>query len=426
MKTGFAKQSITPKFPVYLSGFAKERKSTGKLDDLYVKVMVIENDDELYGVFAYDLVGIDHLILDQVKDAMRSRNLKEENFLFAATHTHSGPGGILETRNGLLKPAEELFVKTDICQVNRITESSILALESAIANIKEASIYYATDTLDGVGDNRNNKNYKGDRNIHALFVEQEDGHKAVLLNYACHPTVLNFTNNKVSADFPGAIQKAMEPHGYDMSIYLNGSCGDISTRFSRQGSDEKEVLRYGKLFEEKLLQMREAANKIDIHEIKFTHVTKTLQLKKADTIEHAEVELDVCMKQLDNAIAQGISGSDLRLIESYKEGAEANLRLAKNAIALKTYDVNILFIEINQHFTVCVPGELFSELSNPYVNEYVNFVGYANGYVGYFADRIAYDQYCYEALSSPFEKGQGEEMMAYIETEIKRLSGKDK
>ena len=52
--------------------------------------------------------------------------------------------------------------------------------------------------------------------------------------------------------------------------------------------------------------------------------------------------------------------------------------------------------------------------SNPLQNENVHFVGYANGYLGYFADKVAYDSFCYEALSSPFDKGEGERMMIFI------------
>ncbi len=425
MKVGFAKQCITPDFPVYLSGYDAKRESRDKLDDLYVKVIVTEKDGELFGVFSYDLLAVDHLIIDEMKDAVRNHGLKEENFLFAATHTHSGPGGTVETRNGLLHSAQDLFMKTDLASVHEIVKRSIMALEEAIADQKEAVLYYAQDTLAHVGDNRNSRELKGNHDIAALFIEQEEGKKAILLNFACHPTVLNSANVKASADFPGAIHHVMQEHGYDMNVFLNGSCGDISTRFSRQGADEKEVLRYGRMFEEKLLEMRKRASVVTIEDLRYVHAVKTLDLKKADSVEHAQKELDACKQRLEEARANGVTGSDLRLIESYKEGADANLRFAKCAFSMKSYDVNIMFIKINQHIIVCVPGELFSELSNPLQNEHVHFIGYANGYMGYFADEAAYDNFCYEALSSPFQKGQSEMMMAFIAQEINTLLGKE-
>lgn len=425
MKIGFAKECITPEFPVYLSGYAAERRSTEKLDDLYVKVVVAQKDGELFGIFNYDLLAVDHLIMDEMKNAIRDHGWKEENFLFAATHTHSGPGGIVETRNGLLRPAEEIFIKTDLLLIHYIVKQSIMALEEAVADQKEAVLYYAQDTLAHVGDNRNSRQFKGNNDLAAVFIEQEEGKKAVLLNFACHPTILNGANTKISADFPGAIQRVMQDRGYDMSMFLNGSCGDISTRFSRQGADEKEVLRYGCMFEDKLTEMRRHARIISIDDLRCRHMVKTLELKKADRIDHAQKELDACMKRLEEARANGVSGSDLRLIESYKEGADANLRLAKYAFAIERCDVNIMFMKVNDHIIVCVPGELFSELSNPLQNEQVHFIGYANGYMGYFADEAAYDNFCYEALSSPFKKGQSEMMMAFIAQEINTLLGKE-
>ena len=81
MKVGFAKQCITPDFPVYLSGYDAKRESRDKLDDLYVKVIVTEKDGELFGVFSYDLLAVDHLIIDEMKDAVRNHGLKEENYV---------------------------------------------------------------------------------------------------------------------------------------------------------------------------------------------------------------------------------------------------------------------------------------------------------------------------------------------------------
>ena len=48
MKIGLSQQCITPAFPVHLGGFSIERISNQKLDDLYVKVMVVE---KRWGIF---------------------------------------------------------------------------------------------------------------------------------------------------------------------------------------------------------------------------------------------------------------------------------------------------------------------------------------------------------------------------------------
>lgn len=113
MKIGFAQRCITPALPIRLSGYAGKRIAENVLDDLFVKAMVYQRGNETYGILSYDLIGIDDVVIRQLKEGMKKLDLKQENFLFAATHTHSGPGGVLETREGLLKPAADIFVETD-------------------------------------------------------------------------------------------------------------------------------------------------------------------------------------------------------------------------------------------------------------------------------------------------------------------------
>lgn len=411
MKIGFAQRCITPALPIRLSGYAGKRIAENVLDDLFVKAMVYQRGNETYGVLSYDLIGIDDVVIRQLKEGMKKLDLKQENFLFAATHTHSGPGGVLETREGLLKPAADIFVETDPALAAYIAQKSLEALEEAVGTCKETAVSIALSTLDHVGDNRNSRDLKGNRDIAAAFFRQEDGRKAVILNYACHPTVMNYKNQKVSADFPGAVAACMEQHGYDVCMYLNGSCGDISTRFSRRSSDSGELLRYGHMFEEKLLGMERDARPVEIHDFAVSYETIRMDLKRPGDIEEAERELEACEKRLQEAKQGGIGGSDLRVLESRKEGAQCNLALAQNPYTMTSCDVSVMFLNINRHIFVCVPGELFSELSNPLQTERVHFIGYANGYLGYFADESAYDHFYYEALSSPFEKGQGERLM---------------
>lgn len=76
-------------------------------------------------------------------------------------------------------------------------------------------------------------------------------------------------------------------------------------------------------------------------------------------------------------------------------------------------------MKINRFNFVGVPGELYSELSNPIKTDEVNFVSYANGYFGYFVNANAFDKNYYEAQSSPYRYGEAEKMMKIIEAKIK-------
>ncbi|MEG1474978.1 MAG: neutral/alkaline non-lysosomal ceramidase N-terminal domain-containing protein [Longicatena sp.] len=421
MKIGFAKSIITPEFPVLLSGFAVNRKSFGKLDDLYVKVIIYEHNGKNYGVITFDLVAIDSLIIDRVNSILKEQKLDEDNFVCIATHTHSGPCGIVNTDNGVLKPVKEVFGETNFELIEFIVEQTKVAIHDAIQGLKESVIRYRKDVLSDIGNNRNSRELKGNDEIVSLSIEQVKGKKIMLTFFSCHPTVLNSENLMVSADYPGAINTMLEAEGYLMNIFFNGSCGDISTRFSRKESSAQELNRYAKMFVNKMKEMNKSSEKFEIEDIKYVHKNISLKTKKIMSEKEAKIKLDECTNKYNMAKLTQISSSELRVIESLMEGAQANLRLAKNAYNFAEMNIHITLVKINNKIIVFVPGELFSELSNDIQNDDTIFVGYANGYVGYFANLDAYNNSCYEALSSPFEKGESEKMIDFIKEEIRTL-----
>lgn len=424
MKIGFAKQRITPALPKQLAGYAAKRVANEVLDDVYVKVLLLEKDAQHYGLVAYDLCAIDGLLIQEVKNEFVKHGLLADHFLFTATHTHSSFGGMIDTVHGVNRAAEGIFVPTDKRLIQAVADISIQAIMEACEDLQEGRLYVAKGLLHDIGNNRNSLEYAGNDRLLAVFAEQTQGKKISIMNFACHPTVLNDQNQKISADYPGAIDAYMMQQGYAMNIFLNGSCGDISTRFSRQGSGYEEVQRYGILGGEALLALRRKAKEITPEDIIIKQLHCSLQMKQPDTIEHAKAALEEKEAALQTAIEQGVSGSALRLQESFVEGAQANLRHASCGLHQKRYDVELSIWKFDTEAFLCIPGELFSELSNPLQDEHTHVIGYANGYLGYFADGKAYDHACYEALSSPFERGEGEAMMLQLQQALNELKGR--
>lgn len=423
--TGFAQQCITPALPVGLAGFGTKRTAEAVLDDLFVKAAVYQREDGIYGILAFDLIAVDELIIRRMKDGMEAMHLKQENFLFTATHTHSGPGGGLKTGEGLLAPSVGIFLETNPALIEEIAESSLQALREAVAGLKRTAVLCARGTLEQVGDNRNSRELEGDNRIAAAFLEQEEGKRAVIWHFACHPTVLNGANERISADFPGAAAACMKEQGYEVCMFVNGSCGDISTRFSRRGSHEGELLRFGRIFQDALLTLRSQAKPVKIGAFAAARNTCRLKVKQAEGIKQAQARLDACNKRLREAKQNGADGAYLRVLESYREGAESSLALAQKPYSVSGYEVPVQFVRINRHVFVCIPGELFSELSNPLRDGRMHFIGYANGYAGYFADEAAYDRFYYEAQSSPFQRGEGEQLMRFAARAAEELPGKE-
>src|SRR5581483_7334063 len=69
-----------------------------------------------------------------------------------------------------------------------------------------------------------------DPTVNALQVKDADGKtRAVLVNYACHPSVLGPDNYEYSADYPGAMKRYIEAQiPGATALFVQGGAGDIN------------------------------------------------------------------------------------------------------------------------------------------------------------------------------------------------------
>lgn len=91
---GCAQARITPEQLFWMGGFAaRTRPADGTLDDLWVKVLVLEAPDGGRGVLvSADLLGFPKWFYDRLCLGLQRRhNLTRSQIRLAASHTHSGP-----------------------------------------------------------------------------------------------------------------------------------------------------------------------------------------------------------------------------------------------------------------------------------------------------------------------------------------------
>jgi len=86
--------------------------------------------------------------------------------------------------------------------------------------------------------NRRELNTENDYHFQDANTTGEDGSKALLYNFGCHPTVLHEQNHLISADFPGTVASLLteQVNNLKFAVFFNGAAGDVSTRFYRQKS----------------------------------------------------------------------------------------------------------------------------------------------------------------------------------------------
>jgi hypothetical protein len=329
--------------------------------------------------------------------------------LVTAVHTHSSFGGIFDTAVGIKRELRSMFGETDEALLAMLAERCARAVKEAMADMAETDIRFSKGSIDRLGTNRHSPELPHDRDLFIIELFRADGKKILLYNLSCHPTVLNGGNLLISADFPGTVASRLRGD-YDMVVFVNGSAGDVSTRFTRRESSFAECDRLGTLAAGRIMELTAAAGAAEpLERVELTYHEFCLKEAAVDEADAAETKLAAARRRLDVVKSSAAGAGEIRYAESFVEAAFLNLKKAKAAggrpagdIALRT---GILFI--NDKTILCVPLELFSSLRLK-SRIPVELFGYANAVKGYLADMAAYESLDYEALSSPFAAGEGE------------------
>ncbi|MDR2144486.1 MAG: neutral/alkaline non-lysosomal ceramidase N-terminal domain-containing protein, partial [Treponema sp.] len=427
------KKDITPDFPVPLAGYqAKDRFSEGIHDRLYARCLAFTGGTKPVVLLHLDLLFPDGPCVDRIRKNIEPLGLTKDNLLVCSTHTHSGYGGFLDTGKGLgraLLPLNGAFDEKIAGFLDaKCREAVTEALDNSGADKTSVSVRMNRGKITGLAANRRDPALPCDDDLFVMEFFREDGKKILVYNLSCHPTVLNGANRLISADIAGAAAALLErgtageagpgfPAGeapYDLVLFINGSAGDMSTRFTRKGSGFAECERFGALIRDAVAELSGGGFEA-LEDIRLEYHRVDLKSAKIPDRAGAEGRLAETRKNLEKVRAQTPDPGLVRKAESLVEGAEVNLLKALYAEPSgETIPVETGILGVNGQTIVCSPFELFSSLAlglkTP--DRRLELFGYVNAVKGYLADTDAYDAMEYEALFSEFARGEGER---YIE-----------
>ena len=89
---GVAVTDITPPIGYRMSGYFNERLSTGVLNPLHAKALVLRQGTTRAAMVFCDIIGLSPDVSRRAREqAQRETGIPAENILLAATHTHTGP-----------------------------------------------------------------------------------------------------------------------------------------------------------------------------------------------------------------------------------------------------------------------------------------------------------------------------------------------
>jgi neutral ceramidase len=239
-KAGLSKAVITPEKAVWLAGYGSKRAPDGKLHDLWMKALALEDAGGRRAVLiTSDFQGVPRSMSDRVFARLASeQKLTRAQVMFTFSHNHCGPrlGDDLIDYYPVDDEQERLVAE----YTDQMVDATVKLVAEAIANLAPATLSQAVGRATFAVNRRNNREAdvpamieKGvplvgpvDHSVPVLKVTRPDGQvAAVLFGYACHPTTLSFMT--WCGDYPGFAQVEIEAaHPGAMAMFVNTCGGD--------------------------------------------------------------------------------------------------------------------------------------------------------------------------------------------------------
>ncbi len=228
MKIGTAAITITPTRPVWMAGFfTRNRPSEGVYQDLFAKVLALDDGQNRAALISTDLLFFDDLLQGRIEQRLRGAlGLEPREIILTASHTHSGPA--INEREWPIYP------DFDRDYVAELVDNVGKAAEKAFTGLREGALGFGVGACH-VGVNRRRSTPEG-----IVMQPNPDGPtdpevavlragEAVVMSYACHPS--SWEGYLLGGDYPGFAQQLIEQKHPDVqAMFLQGCAGDVKVR----------------------------------------------------------------------------------------------------------------------------------------------------------------------------------------------------
>ncbi len=398
---GIAEVNYTPAVGLNLVGNYRgdDYASRGVHDSLYSRAIVAQGENgEKVAVVSVDICYLNKEPVEFMRNYIASMtDLKPENIMFTATHTHSGPPSNLDSpqaKDYLSKIADavieanEKLVPTSLAigrsQENRISHNRRLECIDGTTHMcwEKFEPGFVIGPLGPI-----------DPEVTTISVIQNGNPTGVIVNFGCHATTLTGNNWLYSADYPGYLVESLRKvKGKDyMPMFLNGPCGNVTQVDYRVGFPDtyQECQRIGYMLG--VSAMEAINNEVPASENNIVAVSKEMvPLKRMRITEQQfewakQIKAKVDKDGMPPAQQDGIPDAEyaLKWLQMHKTQNEVD-------------SVELMVVRIGDVAFVGMPGEIFCEFGmdikekSPFKSTLV--MGLTNGSIGYLPTEISYTQ----------------------------------
>lgn len=325
LKAGVALTEITPEQGLELAGYPHyPRNNTGAHDPLYAACMYL-ND----GKTEVAMVTLDLLFFSKQHAATARKLIAEkcglENVMISCSHTHSGPwaSGRLDIES--LEAGKEQPKEYVECLIGKIVEI-VCKAKAECFDAQFAAGTALCGAESGVGGNRRMPGGPHDPLVSVMTVkDSSDVIRGIFVNYTLHPTFIHEWSTVCTADYPGYIRVQLGELAKDAVVgFAQGTSGNQSSRYYRQGESYDEAERVGRILGKAAYSVVEKADWKSEMEIKVAGTSIEVPIRNFGSQEELEAQV-----ARDEAVYKDLYAKygDSKVREEYYLWQNANLKL---------------------------------------------------------------------------------------------------
>lgn len=429
MRAALKVVNIDPKIGAEMGGFTERSHGcTGIHDSIEARALAFDDGKKKSVLVVCDVIGIDLVVLEEVRNNIIKEvpGIEASEIMVTATHTHSSVfacrlnGTNTNRSNEFDKEANELYYKQFIEKVSGV---AIWALN----NLKPVKLGFGKGEIHKLGANRNNKDGFYDPTVNILkIVDEYDEVIGLLVNYACHPTILNHTNYQISADYPGYLRKQLKQiFPKSETIFMQGAAGNISTRFTKKEASYEEAERLASILTGEVLKQVAIIESTGELSIRGAVADLELEVKDFPSDEEGNAGIEKYRNLLKEQEENGTEPSEIRKTYVTLQGLERNMK-AKERIQFKKVHTQMQCLSLGVFTIIGIPGDVFAEIGmrakerSTFPNTIV--AGYANDFVGYIVSQEGYTEENYERYMSILDERAESKVLECTESLVQQLN----
>lgn len=366
IKCAFYEKEITPPLGYNLPGYFNFRPGDDVKDRLYAKAVVVDNGSETAAIISIDSCQPHSYLRDKVVERIEKyTDIKSENIVFGANHTHTGiPCYDKYDKEGL---EEYIWVTTALiadCVIlahKRLCECELTFGIGEVQGISFCRDYYMKNSTPRTNPGRLNADIDkpvagNDPDLPVLFFKDTNGNpKGAVISFACHQDCVGGT--ALSGDFSSVLSKELKKiYGENfVTLFMLGACGNINhfdvTR-AEDAPDHYEVM--GRIMAGEAVKVISKAIRVEGDDIAVK--LESLKLNRLDVEPEVIRDAEHAVATIKPAVGVKIAADDTDP-EQYKL-AMAN-RLLDFVNGPDKYDAPVQVLKIGDFILYAFPGEIF-------------------------------------------------------------------